>query len=112
MSWGASLRTACTLVCAVLLLGGAPSGAHASILGEDNRTADHGQLPWTDAVGYVMRADARNGVLSGIGTAFLVGPRVILANWHNVFADDGAPQSGDWVFVPEGSPTGRKVRIL
>lgn len=69
-------------------------------------------MPWTSAVGYIMRADARNGVLSGIGTAFLVGPRVILTNWHNVFGEDGVFQAGDWVYVPEGAPNGRKVRIL
>ncbi|MGE4064548.1 MAG: serine protease [Rhodospirillaceae bacterium] len=112
MSWGALRRTAHTLLCAVLLLGAAPVGAQASILGEDNREADHGQQPWTDAVGYVMRADAKNGVLSGIGTAFLVGPRVILTNWHNVFGDDGALQDGDWVFVADGNSAGRKIKIL
>lgn len=69
-------------------------------------------MPWTDAVGYVMRADAKNGVLSGIGTAFLVGPRVILTNWHNVFGEDGTFQAGDWVYVPDGSASGRKIKIL
>jgi V8-like Glu-specific endopeptidase len=112
MGWGNFLRALCTIACAVLPFLAAPSGAHASILGEDNRQADNGQLPWTDAVGYVMRADAKNGVLSGIGTAFLVGPRVILTNWHNVFGDSGAFQAGEWVFVPEAGAAGRKVKIL
>ena len=112
MGWGNFLRAVGTIACVVLPLLAAPSGAHASILGEDNRQADNGQLPWTDAIGYVMRADAKNGVLSGIGTAFLVGPRVILTNWHNVFGDNGAFQAGDWVYVPEGGATGHKVKIL
>ncbi|MGE3335823.1 MAG: serine protease [Rhodospirillaceae bacterium] len=105
------MRLFCAIICAVLSFAAAPS-ARASILGEDNRQADTGQLPWTNAVGYIMRADARNGVLSGIGTAFLVGPRVILTNWHNVFGEDGKVQAGDWVYVPEGAANGRKVRIL
>lgn len=111
MGWGAFLRAWCAIVCAVLPLMAAPQSACASILGEDDRHADEGQLPWTDAVGFVMRADAKNGVLSGIGTAFLVGPRVILTNWHNVFGEDGTFQAGEWVFVPDGL-NGRKVKIL
>jgi V8-like Glu-specific endopeptidase len=112
MGWGTFLRAFCAVICAVLSLAVTAPSARASILGEDNRQADTGQLPWTNAVGYIMRADARNGVLSGIGTAFLVGPRVILTNWHNVFDEHGALQSGDWVYVPEGAANGRKVRIL
>ncbi len=112
MGWGFSLRALGALVCAVLSLAAAPQGVRASILGEDNRQADTGQLPWTNAVGYIMRTDAGNGVLSGIGTAFLVGPRVILTNWHNVFGEDGTFQAGDWVYAPEGAANGRKVRIL
>jgi V8-like Glu-specific endopeptidase len=112
MGWGVFLRALCTIVCVVLPLLAATPSAHASILGEDDRQADDGRLPWTDAVGYVMRADAKNGVLSGIGTAFLVGPRVILTNWHNVFNNDGALQAGEWVYVPEAGASGRKVKIL
>lgn len=112
MGWGTFLRAVRTVACVVLSLLAVPVHAHASILGEDNREADTGQLPWTDAVGYVMRADAKNGVLSGIGTAFLVGPRVILTNWHNVFSEGGSVQTGDWVYVPEGGATGRKIKIL
>lgn len=59
-----------------------------------------------------MRADAKNGVLSGIGTAFLVGPRVIVTNWHNVFNDKGVFHAGEWVYVPEGDTNGRKIKIL
>lgn len=112
MGWGASLRAACAIVVAVLSFLTVPTSAYASILGEDNRQADVGQFPWTNAVGYVMRADAKNGVLSGIGTAFLVGPRVILTNWHNLFGEKGALNKGEWVYVPEGGATGRKVKIL
>ena len=99
------------MICAALLFG-TTAGAQASILGEDNRQADHGQEPWSNAVGFVMRADGKNGVLSGIGSAFLVGPRVILTNYHNLFAEDGAFQAGEWVYVPEGDARGRKVKIL
>ena len=99
------------MICAALLLGTA-AGAQASILGEDNRQADRGQEPWSNAVGFVMRADGKNGVLSGIGSTFLVGPRVILTNYHNLFTDDGAFQPGAWVYVPEGDERGRKVKIL
>lgn len=112
MGWGAFLRAMCAAGVVVLYFLTAPPAAYASILGEDNRQPDKGQLPWTNAVGYVMRADAKNGVLSGIGTAFLVGPRVILTNWHNVFGDDGAHHKGEWVYVAEGETSGRKVRIL
>ncbi len=111
MGWGDVLRASCAVVCAVLSLAAAPS-ARASILGEDDRRVDNGQYPWTNAVGFVMRADANNGVLSGIGTAFVVGPRVILTNWHNLFSDKGVFHAGDWVYVPEGDTAGRKIRIL
>lgn len=112
MGWGAFLRAMCAIGVVVLSFLTAPSTGYASILGEDDRQPDTGQLPWTNAVGYVMRADAKNGVLSGIGTAFLVGPRVILTNWHNVFGESGALNKGDWVYVAEGETSGRKVRIL
>ena len=111
MGWGKRIRDFTALACAAVVCAMGPC-ASASILGEDDRQVDAGQAPWTNAVGYIMRADAKNGVLSGIGTAFLVGPRVILTNWHNVFGEDGALQPGDWVYVPEGTANGRKVRIL
>jgi len=112
MGWGGFLRALCAIGIIVLSFLTAPPTAYASILGEDDRQPDTGQLPWTNAVGYVMRADAKNGVLSGIGTAFLVGPRVILTNWHNVFGENGALNKGEWVYVAEGETSGRKVRIL
>ncbi len=111
MGWGRFLRALCAVGCAVLSLAAAPD-AHASIIGADDRRVDQGQYPWTNAVGFVMRADAKNGVLSGIGTAFVVGPRVILTNWHNVFSDGGAFHAGEWVYVPEGETGGRKIKIL
>ena len=112
MGRGRFLRAMCAIGVVVLSVLTAPPTAYASILGEDDRQPDTGQLPWTSAVGYVMRADAKNGVLSGIGTAFLMGPRVVLTNWHNVFGDNGALNKGEWVYVAEGETSGRKVRIL
>lgn len=112
MGWGAFLRAMCAIGVVVLSALAAPATGYASILGEDNRQPDTGQYPWTNAVGYVMRADAKNGVRAGIGTAFLVGPRVILTNWHNVFGENGALNKGDWVYVAEGETAGRKVKIL
>lgn len=112
MGRGRFLRAMCAIGVVVLSVLTAPPTVYASILGEDDRQPDTGQLPWTSAVGYVMRADAKNGVLSGIGTAFLVGPRVVLTNWHNVFGENGALNKGEWVYVAEGETSGRKVRIL
>jgi V8-like Glu-specific endopeptidase len=88
----------------------ATTSASAAILGADGRQADIGGVRWTAAVGLLTRSSPK-GIIH-VGTAFVVGPRVILTNWHNLFSDSGTLAGRESVYVPDGMPEGERLRVL
>jgi hypothetical protein len=96
MGRGRFLRAMCAIGVVVLSVLTAPPTVYASILGEDDRQPDTGQLPWTSAVGYVMRADAKNGVLSGSERS-----STARCSRTGITSLGSSALKGEWVYVAE-----------